>query len=169
MRNWSIRAAQDSDIEQLTQLRLTLQEHLERCNSDLWRLSADRHGYLRNQLIQFLSDEDALTLVALSNNADIVGMITGKVNTSEHYIPLKTGSINTLFVSELWRRQGIGAELVKSLCRFFASRCVEDIWVRYVTENDEATRFWNKLGFQPRIVTAGAKLHNLEKVTNMRM
>ena len=169
MQRWNIRAAQESDIEQLTQLRLALQEYLERCNPHLWRLSADRREYLRNQLIQLLSDEDALTLVALNDNVVIVGMIAGRVNTSEHYIPPRTGSINTLFVSEPWRRRGIGAELVKSLCRFFASRGVEDICVRYVTENAEATRFWSELGFQPRIVTAGAKLSDLQKSANMRV
>ena len=160
---WTIRAAQESDMDQLMKLRLALQEHLERRNSQIWRLSAAGRERLREQFDELLSDDDVRVFVAVESNGTIVGMVVSRVTASERYVPTISGSIELLFVSEPWRRRGIGAELVGKVCRFLASRGVGSISVRYVVGNDEATQFWSKLGFQPIIVTAAMELHDLER------
>jgi len=163
MSAWTIREAQESDLDQMVELRLALQDHMERRNSRIWRLSDQGRAEIREQLSQIFPDEDAIAFVAQDNGGDLVGMITGRVDMSDRYVPSTAGIIGLLFVSELWRRQGVGAGLVRKLCQFFASRNIEAVSVRYVVENDEAVQFWNKLGFQPIIITASNKLHDLEQ------
>ena len=165
MSSWTIREAQESDVDQMLELRLALQDHMERRNSRIWRLSAQGREEIREQLTQIFPDEDAIAFVAQDDNGDLVGMITGRVDMSDRYVPATAGSIGLLFVSESWRRRGIGAGLVRMLCQFFASRSIEAISVRYVVENDEAVQFWNKLGFRPIIITASNRLRDLEQKT----
>jgi ribosomal protein S18 acetylase RimI-like enzyme len=154
--------ARESDLDRLVELKLALQDHMEKLNPDLWRLSATGCEQVRDQLAEFLSDQDSQVLVAMDNDGVIVGMTIGQIHTSENYVPPSTGSVGLLFVSESWRRRGIGTGLVRVLCQFFNSSGVEDIWVRYVVGNDEATNFWTKLGFRPRIISAGTKLDELD-------
>jgi ribosomal protein S18 acetylase RimI-like enzyme len=163
MSRWIIRVARESDIDQLMKLRLALQEHMERQNPRIWRLSVDGREQLRDQLARLLSDEDVRIFVAVDSSEMIIGMVVGRIATSDRYVPAIAGSIELLFVSGPWRRCGIGSDLVRRLCQLFASRSVEHISVRYVVGNDEATRFWTKLGFQPIIVTGAMKLRDLER------
>jgi GNAT superfamily N-acetyltransferase len=88
--------------------------------------------------------------------------VVGRIRRDDRYVPAISGSIARLFVSETWRNRGIGTELVKRICRFFASRAVEDISIHYIAGNSEAAQFWSKLGFQPRMIMAGTRLHDLE-------
>ena len=89
-------------------------------------------------------------------------MVIGVVNSDEFRIPSIVANIKTAFVVEEWRGKGIGTELVKRLCQFFTSSGVKDVFVSYVVGNQEGMRFWENLGFQPRIITGGTDLHNLE-------
>ena len=159
---WTIRAAQESDIDQLTDLHLALQEYHESLNPQLWRLSANARERFRERFAQLLSDGDACVLVALDDSGIIVGMMVGQIRRDDRYMPAISGSIGRLFVSEAWRGRGIGTELVKQLCQFFASRHVEDISLYYIVGNSKAAQFWSKLGLQPRMIMAGTSLQDLE-------
>lgn len=163
MANWTIREAQESDVDKMLELRLALREHMEKRNSRFWRLSDRGREEIRKQLTQIFPDADAIAFVAQDESGNLVGMITGRVDTNDRCVPSTTGSIGLLFVSESWRRRGIGTKLVRKLCQFFASRNIEIISVGYVVENEEAVQFWSKLGFQPVIITASNNLHNLEQ------
>jgi len=68
-----------------------------------------------------------------------------------------------VFVEEPYRRRGVGTRLVLALCQFFAAHGVEDISLRYVIGNRQAERFWNRLGFEPRIITVGARRQDVER------
>lgn len=165
MSDWDIRTVQESDIDRLMDLLLALQEHHESRYPQIWHLTANGRERLKEQLVQFLSDEDSRVLVAVNGSGAIVGMAVGQIRRDDSYVPAVSASIRRLFVVEEWRNRGIGTELVKKLCWFFASRHVEDISLHYVVGNDKAARFWEKFGFQPRILTAGASLSDLERGT----
>lgn len=163
MSPWTIRKAKESDINCLVELFLDLQSHHESRNSELWRLSAQGREQIKDQLAQLLSDEDALVLVSLDNNDKITGMGIGRIRRNDRYIPPVSGSIERLFISEAWRRQGIGTEIVRRICQFFASKHVEDISLHYISGNAEADQFWKKLGFRTRMVLVGTELRELER------
>lgn len=62
-----------------------------------------------------------------------------------------------------WRRRGIGTQLVSALCRFFDSKNIQEITLRFALGNKEAEIFWKTLGFQPLIVTVNTRLETLKE------
>jgi len=161
MKPYSIRCAKESDIDCFVEMRLALQTHTEKSNPELWRLSDEGSGQLREGCIEFIFDPDVQVLLALNDEGYAVGMTVGRIHRKPQYIPDITGSIELLFVKEEYRRHGVGTELVLALCEFFSSQGAEDISVRYVVENREGEEFWTRLGFKVRIVTAGMKRQRL--------
>jgi GNAT superfamily N-acetyltransferase len=67
-----------------------------------------------------------------------------------------------MYVIERFRRKGIGRRLVKELFTFFNSKGIEYLTVRYIIGNKEAEPFWQKLDFNPIIITAMTNPKKLE-------
>ena len=158
-----IRRAQHADLGRLADLLLALQDHIEAANPDLWRLNAEARHNLKGQLAGRLRAEDSLALVAEHESEGIIGVIFGRVVVNNRYTPPQAGQIDQAFVHPDHRRRGVGKQLVAELCRFFDARAVGDISLRYAVGNSEAVRFWQDLGFKPRIVTAGVSLETLRQ------
>jgi ribosomal protein S18 acetylase RimI-like enzyme len=117
---------------------------------------------LKSQLQSRLTAPNACALVAEQAEAGVVGVIFGRVTVSSRYIPSRAGVIDQAFVRPEYRRAGVGSQLVAELCRYFAAQGVEDLSLRYVMGNDEATEFWDGLDFEPRIMTVGASRSRVE-------
>ena len=159
---WNIREAQESDMDRLIEMRLVLQKHHEERNPQMWRMSTGRREGLRDETNQLLSDENSCVFVALDGSGNTVGMVVGRIIESEHHEPAIFGTIERLFVSEAWRRCGVGIGLVRQVGQFFAERDIEEVTVKYIAGNTEGIQLWDKLGFQPRLIIAGTKLHDLQ-------
>ncbi|MFQ6044226.1 MAG: GNAT family N-acetyltransferase, partial [Candidatus Poribacteria bacterium] len=169
MKPYSIRVAKESDIDCLIDMKFALQTHLEKSNPDIWRLSDEGKEQFKEQFIELFSDPDVQVLLALNDKGEAIGMVVGRIHRNPKYIPNISGSVELLFVKEEYRKRGVGTELVLTLCEFFSSQGAEDISVRYVVGNREAEEFWTRLGFQPRIVTAGVKQQRiLEKISTAK-
>jgi len=161
MKPYSIRIAKESEIDCFVEMRLALQAHLEESNPELWRLSDEGKEQFKEKFTELISDPDAQMLLAINDEEHAVGMAVGKIHRNPKCIPNISGSIEQLFVKEEYRRHGVGTEFVLALCEFFSSQGAEDICVRYVVGNREGEEFWQLLGFQDRIVTAGVKRQRL--------
>ncbi|MFN2226139.1 MAG: GNAT family N-acetyltransferase [Anaerolineae bacterium] len=160
---YTIRPAARKDLDRLEELYLALQAHLEASNSDVWQKSQESRHALRAQIANRLQGGEGLTLVAEHATDGVVGVVNGRVVTNNRYVPARAGSIDQAFVRADHRRGGVGAALVATLCRFFASEGVDELSLRYVVGNEEADSFWTALGFRPRIVTAGAARARVEE------
>lgn len=151
-----IRPAQAADLDQMTGLVLALQDHIEACNPDLWRMTEQTRANLKGQLAGRLNAPGVCALVAEHEQDGVVGVIFGRIVTNKSYFPERTGLVDQAFVRADHRRLGVGTRLVAELCRFFAQEGVDDLSLRYVVGNEEAAGFWAALGLAPRIITAGA-------------
>lgn len=160
---YTIRPARQEDLDRLEELFLALQNHLEATNPDLWQMKKKARQGLRAQIANRLQGDDSLTLVAEHAGDGVVGVINGRIVTNTRYVPARAGTIDQAFVRQDHRRCGVGAALVAAICHFFAGEGVDDLSLRYVLGNEEAAAFWATLGFQPRIVTAGASRGQVEK------
>ena len=158
----SIREAQESDIDRLIEMRLALQKHHEERNPRVWRMSHAGRAGLRDGMLDLLSDRSVRVFVAVDDDGDLAGMVIASAIEGERHLPSMSGKMDWLFVSEAYRRRGIGIQLVKRVCQFFAEHHIEEVAVGYIAENTEAIQFWDKLGFEPRVITAGTKLRDLE-------
>lgn len=159
---YTIRRAQTKDLDDLVELLLALQDHLEASNPDLWKMTNVARANLRGQLAARITASDGCALVAEHNKDGLIGAIFGRVTANKRYAPSLAGSVDQAFVLQAYRRMGVGSRLVAELCRFFAAEGVEDLTLRYVEGNEAAASFWRALGFAPRITTAGASRQKVE-------
>jgi GNAT superfamily N-acetyltransferase len=146
----------------VTELLLALQDHIEASNPDLWRMNPESRCNLKGQIAARLRAESSCALVAEHDGDGVVGVVFGRIISNKRYTPSQAGQIDQAFVRIDHRRGGVGSCLVAELCRFFAAEGVTDISLRYVVGNEEASRFWEELGFAPRIVTVGAERRTVE-------
>ena len=153
---YAVRRASKADLDRLVELISDLQDHIEAANPDLWTQSLDSRRHLKNTLTARLQAAGSCALVADHAQAGVVGAIFGRVLSNKRYTPSRSGSVDQLFVLPEHRRRGIGSQLVAELCEFFAGEGVDALSLRYVLGNDQAAGFWQALGFEPRIVAAGA-------------
>ena len=160
---YSLRPAQEADLDSLIELLLALQDQIETSNPDLWRMKPGARHNLKGQIGTRLKAANSCALVAEHEEDGIVGVIFGRIVVNNRYIPSRAGQIDQAFVRADHRRAGLGSRLVALLCRFFASEDVDDITLRYVVGNEEAAAFWSALGFSPRIITAGAGREAVEQ------
>jgi len=159
---YTIRPAEKADLDRLVELLLDLQDHLEAANPDLWRMREESRANLKGKIASRLDAANSLTLVAEHEQDGVVGLISGRITTNNHYDPPLAGLVDQAFVRQDHRRRAVASRLVAELCHFFAANGVEDLSLRYVVGNDEAEAFWSALGFTPRILTAGARRSEIQ-------
>lgn len=159
---YTIRRAQAFDLDPVCELALALQDHLESVNPDVWRMSLEARGNLKGTIAARLKATGSCALVAEHATDGVVGVIFGRIIANNRYMPSQAGQVDQAFVRANHRRAGVGSMLLRELCRFFVANQVEELTLRYVEGNEEATRFWGAMGFAPRIVTVGASLQIVE-------
>jgi ribosomal protein S18 acetylase RimI-like enzyme len=162
MEELTIRSATVSDLDELLELRLSLQRHVEASSPWIWRITEEGRRRLQQELEKMLADSGGRMVVAVKDG-ELVGFAYGQVFNRETYVPLSVGHISMIYVQEGFRRRGVGSRLVEELCRFFRSENVEDVTLRYALGNREAERFWRGLGFEPIMQTVNIHLEELEE------
>jgi GNAT superfamily N-acetyltransferase len=140
-------------MERIVGLRLLSQEHAERSNPRIWRMTDEGKKLLKQKVENDLADSNIHVLLAEADG-EIIGYVQGEVTHRSDYVPRTVGHVSLMYVVKQFRRKGVGRRLVKELCRFFNSNNVEDLTVRYIVGNEEAEGFWRKLGFEPIIATS---------------
>ena len=159
--NPTIRKARPTDREALKEMRLLMQHHMEASNPNIWRMTEEGRKSIAKDVEKMLSDDEGRVFVAEENEI-IIGFTYGHIVSRETYTPRTIGHIDTIFVKPAQRRQGIGSDLVKELCRCFREQSVDEVNLRYVLGNKEAEEFWMALGLTPVIQTANTPLEALE-------
>jgi aminoglycoside 6'-N-acetyltransferase I len=150
----TIRRAASSDVESIVNLRLRAQEHFERSNLLIWRMTEDGKKLLKQKVANDLADSNIRILLA-EVDKDVIGYVQGEVTRRSEYLPGTVGQVSLIYVKERFRRKGIGRRLLKEVCKFFEAENAEHLTIRYILGNREAERFWRKFGFEPMITTSG--------------
>jgi ribosomal protein S18 acetylase RimI-like enzyme len=161
MDNLTIRRAATSDVARIVELRLLLQEHAEKSNSLIWRITEEGKKFLKQKVEDDLADSSILVLLAEADG-EIIGYVQGEVTRRSDYVPRTVGQVSLMYVVKQFRRKGVGRRLVKELCEFFDSNKAEDLTVRYIVGNKEAEGLWRKLGFEPIITTSSTSPKELD-------
>jgi len=161
MDNLTIRKAASSDVERIVELRLLLQEHVEKSNPLIWRITEEGMKLLKQKVEGDLADSNIQVLLAEADG-EIIGYVQGEVTCRSDYLPRTVGHVSLVYVVKQFRRKGVGRRLVKELCKFFNSNKVENLTVRYIIGNKEAERFWRRLGFESIITTSSTYLKELD-------
>ncbi len=152
MENLTIRRAKPSDTKGIVDLRLLGQEHSERSNPSIWRMTKGGKRLLKEKVQNDLADDNIRILLA-ETDGQILGYVQGEVATRSDFAPRTVGFVSFIYVLEQFRREGIGRRLMKELCEFFDSNKAEYLTLRHIIGNKEADGFWRKLGFESIITT----------------
>lgn len=158
-----VRRATTVDQEEIVNLRIQLQQHGEQANPFIWRITKAGRQKLVHDVSHLLTDDTCLVLVAEHDN-NIIGFTYGQILKRTEYEPNKAGIIGMIFVSENYRRHGIGTQLIHELCKYFEAENVSHISLRYVLGNKEAESFWQHLGFTPILYTSATDLEKLREI-----
>jgi ribosomal protein S18 acetylase RimI-like enzyme len=161
MDNLTIRRASSSDVERIVELRLLSQEHAEKSNPLIWRITKEGKKLLKQKVENDLADSNIQVLLAEADG-EIIGYVQGEVTCRSDHMPTTVGQVSLMYVVKQFRRKGVGRRLVKELCKFFGSNKAEDLTVRYIIGNREAEGFWRKLGFEPIITTSSTHPKELD-------
>jgi len=167
MDNLTIRRAASSDVDRIVELRLLSQEHFEKSNPLIWRITEEGKELIKQKVETDLTDSNVVVLLA-EVGGEIIGYIRGEVTSRIDHMPRTVGQVSLMYVLKQFRRKGVGRRLMKELCKFFNSSKAENLTVRYVLGNKEAESFWRKLGFEPIIMTSSTHLRELDsKLSSM--
>jgi ribosomal protein S18 acetylase RimI-like enzyme len=164
----TIRRAASSDVERIVELGLLLQEHVEKLNPLIWRITEEGKKLIKQKVETDLTDGNVLVLLAEADG-EVIGYVRGEVTSRSDHVPRTVGHVSLMYVLKQFRREGVGRHLVKELCKFFNSNKVESLTVRYIIGNKEAEKFWRKLGFEPIIVTSSTHLGELDSKLNAKV
>ncbi|MCI0482182.1 MAG: GNAT family N-acetyltransferase [Candidatus Dadabacteria bacterium] len=158
-----MRDAKKGDVDYLVSAALKLQAHHEDCNPEVWNYSDGIAEKLRVYFSEKIDDDFSKILVAEDGSGKTVGFVNGYVLCYEDDDSDHLALIERMYIEKGYRNMGIGTEFVQKLCEFFAEKGVEDISIRMVKGNIAAEKFWDKMGFKPRILVSGANRKHLEK------
>lgn len=153
MNDLIIKRAASSDVERIVELRLLSQEHAEKSNPLIWRITEDGKKLLKQKVEDDLANSNIHVLLA-ETDGKAIGYVQGEVTRRSDHMPKTVGHISLMYVVKQFRRKGVGRRLMKELFKFFSSNNVEDLTVRYIVGNKEAEGFWRKLGFKSIITTS---------------
>lgn len=161
-----IRLAKDEDIDEIVRMRLQLQEYIEHCNNNLWKMSDKLIAEIPTEYRNNIRDENARLVVAIDTEfSKIVGVGLGKVQYHDIYIPDRSGRIDDIWVDEDYRRKGICNSIVKAIIEFFKEHNVTEVCLDYVKGNIDSEVIWTNLGFKVTLINAKADLNKvLEKL-----
>ena len=157
----TIRRAVPSDVERIVELGLLLQEHAEKSNPSIWRITEEGRKLLKQKVEADLADINTHVLIAEAKG-ETIGYVEGEVTRRSDHMPTTVGHVSLMYVVKQSRRKGVGRRLMKELCKFFNSNKVEDLTVRYIVGNKEAEGFWRKLGFESILITGSTYPSDLD-------
>ena len=113
------------------------------------------HG--KSYFSQFIEREQTICLLALVDEA-VAGYLAGYVSNVSDYRLVKTAELESMFIRQTYRSQGIGATLARQFKQWAKENGAETVTVTAYAGNEIAIRFYKALGFTPKQVTLSCKL-----------
>ena len=149
--------------EQVKDLLVDLQKYI--VEIDKYNLNIISKDY-REKYFEFMLDDcktnQGKVFVALEGDK-IVGMVAGFVQEYDErdrldYSCHKKGMVEELIVDKNCRANGVGTELLKYIENYFKSIDCEFVQIDVFAYNERAKKFYNKNGYEDRMVTVFKKL-----------
>ena len=114
MNNLTIRRAASSDVERIVELRLLSQEHFEKSNPLIWRITEEGKKLLKQKVENDIANSNVQVLLAEADG-EIIGYVQGEVTCRSDYMPRTVGQVSLMYVVKQFRRKGVGRRLMEEL------------------------------------------------------
>jgi GNAT superfamily N-acetyltransferase len=147
-----IRAASCQDIPAIVALWEELMD-LHRAKDPFFARAPNGSALFARFVEENIRNDAACVLVAVVEER-IVGYCQGLLDRHPPAIAEpEYGQVLDFAVTAAQRGTGIGAQMFKELREWFRCEGVRRIEVRHSTFNDDAARFWPRMGFKPYLQT----------------
>lgn len=142
-----IRLATTDDAKRIGELWLEMVNYHQQFDELMFRASEHGAEFYETSILSRLPDPQTRVLVA-DVDGEVVGYVLGMlVNiTPEMFAPIRSGFLADISVTEAYRRQGIGRELVERLVLWFQSQDVTYFEWHVSEKNQNAVKFWKSIG-----------------------
>lgn len=112
-------------------------------------------AYLRT----LMTRDDALAVIA-TDDAGIIGYAIGRITALPSFFEHRfRGYIHDVYVREAYRRRGVGRRMVEEILDWLRDRGVTMVELT-VAANNDATAFWERLGFRTYMFQMKADLRD---------
>ncbi len=150
MDGFVIREADAGDREQIGLLWLYLMRDHRAMDPRFQIAGTDTEQYERHVGDTMRSKNGRVIVAQDVATSEVVAYILGEVQVRPTIsVPGTYGFVSDLYVSQEWRRGGIGRALFDELKRWFLERGVLAIELYVSNSNPEATAFWKEIGLTP--------------------
>ena len=161
-----IREMTANDMPQVLALWHELIEHHKPINHSLYQVKMSADMTYERWLDRRLKEDGGKVWLAV-NDDEIVGYVLIMMGfRSPVYEVNNVGMICDLIVTQRVRRMGVATSLVSHAMLALLNQGVETVQVNYDEGNQEATGFWTKMGFAPRLIEAYRHLQASDMVTS---
>ena len=142
-----IRLATADDAQRIGELWLEMVHYHEQFDAIMFQPSENGAEFYERSILSRLPDPQTRILVA-EVDGEVVGYVLGMlVNiTPEMFAPIRSGFLADISVTEAYRKQGIGRELVERLVLWFQSQDVAYFEWHVAEKNQVAVKFWKSIG-----------------------
>ena len=143
----TIRPFFPADEDAIARLWEELVAYHRRLDSDLPRAAVGGGPIYVQRMINRADDPDSQVYVAVVKGT-VVGYILGAVVdlVPDMFVPEMCGFVADVFVTESYRRRGIGRLLVEAMTAWFQSKGVRYFEWYVAAQNPDGRAFWRSLG-----------------------
>ena len=154
-----IRLALESDARRIGELWEEMVAYHARFDPATFRAAANGAALYERRLLERLGDPLSRVLVAEAEG-EIAAYASAMIAdiTAEMFLPLRCGLLADIYVSEPFRRRGLGRGLVERLCLWFRDCEVSHFEWHVSAGNRQALAFWEAIGGEPTILRMRASV-----------
>ena len=154
-----IRLALESDARRIGELWEEMVTYHAQFDASTFRAAANGAELYERRLLERLGDPQSRVLVAEAGG-EVAAYASAMIAdiTTEMFQPLRCGLLADIYVSEPFRRHGLGRGLVERLCLWFRDCEVSHFEWHVSARNREALAFWEAIGGEPTILRMRASV-----------
>lgn len=154
-----IRLAREADARRIGQLWREMVDYHAQFDQSTFRAAENGAELYVRRLLERLGDPQSRLLVAEAEGqvAAYASAMIADI-TTEMFQPLRCGLLADIYVSQPYRRRGLGRALVERLCLWFRDREVTHFEWHVSANNQAALAFWEAIGGQPTILRMRANV-----------
>lgn len=148
-----IRLALASDARRIGELWAEMVVYHAQFDAPMFRAAANGATLYERRLLERLDDPLTRVLVAEADG-EIAAYASAMIAdiTTEMFMPLRCGLLADIYVSEPYRRRGLGRGLVERLCLWFRDCEVTHFEWHVSARNSDALAFWEAIGGEATIL-----------------
>ena len=143
--------------DDLSQIQRAWLEYFKNAARSDMHLRRDASAAMKHWLADRYRQRNSLGLVA-EVRTDISGFLIGRIDDWESVPPViaprRIGIIDAVYVSEHYRRRGIGRQLIDTAIASMRAANAVAVETTYDAWNDASAQAWHRAGFAPWMVHA---------------